>query len=67
MQPARSWSAAQAADAMIAELSFAQPTLRAHRSDLLAELAKLTRDPNSYTSAEWHMLQKLVALAQGIS
>jgi signal recognition particle receptor subunit beta len=64
MQPARSWSAAQATDAMIAELRFAQPTLRTHRADLLAELAKLARDPDAYTRAEWHMLQKLAALTR---
>jgi signal recognition particle receptor subunit beta len=60
VRPARSWSAAQVGESMIAELGFAQPTLRARRSDLLAELTKLT--PASYTHAEWHLLQKLAAL-----
>lgn len=64
MQPASSWSVSQASDAMIADLSFAQPTLRAHRSALLAELARLSRDPDSYTRAEWQLLQKLAALTR---
>lgn len=58
-QPARNWSAAQASDAMIADLGFAQPTLRAHRNDLLAELERLT--PDSHTRDESHLLQKLAA------
>jgi signal recognition particle receptor subunit beta len=62
--PARSWSAAQATDALISELSFAQPTLRAHRSHVFAELARLARDPDSYTPTEWRVLQKLVALTR---
>jgi hypothetical protein len=60
--PARSWSAAQATDALISELGFAQPTLRAHRSHVFAELARLARDPDSYTPTEWRVLQRLVAL-----
>jgi hypothetical protein len=64
LQPARSWSATQAADAMLAELRFAQPTLRAHRTGLLAELTRLTRDPESYTRTERHLLQQLAALTR---
>lgn len=61
VQPARSWSADQASDAMIAELRFAQPTLRAHRPDLLAELSRLTSDPDACSPAERHLLQQLTA------
>lgn len=60
---ARGWSMARATDTLISELSFALPALRTHRKDLLAELAKRTRDPDSYSGAEWHLLQKLTALA----
>lgn len=64
MQPARSWSAAQASELLLSELSFAQPTLRAHRGDLLAELWKISRQNEGQAPSEWRLLQRLAALAK---
>ena len=61
-QPAQDWSTARASDALISELAFAQPMLQTYRSQVLTELAKLARDPDSQTRAEWLLLQKLAAL-----
>ena len=36
--------------------------LQTYRSQVLTELAKLARDPDSQTRAEWLLLQKLAAL-----
>lgn len=59
---ARSWTAAQATDALISQLEFAQPTLRARRNDLLAEFARLARDPELPKRNELRLLQRLATL-----
>lgn len=64
MRPARRWSAAQASQLLLTELAFAQPTLRARRGDLLAELVKIARHPDTQAQGEWRLLQRLVALAR---
>ena len=60
--PPRHWSAAQAIDALMLELEFVQPTLRLHSSELLAELARIARQPGSQKRNEWQLLQRLAAL-----
>jgi len=64
MQPARSWSASQASERLLSELSFARPTLRARRGDLLAELWKLSGHGEGQPANEWRLLQRLAALAR---
>jgi len=59
--PPRRWLVAQATDALLSELEFARPTLQAHRSSVLAELAKIARHPGFQTRAHWHLLQRLAA------
>jgi signal recognition particle receptor subunit beta len=64
MRPARQWSPSQASELLFAELAFAQPTLRARRSDMLAELTRIVRNPEMQVQSEWRLLQRLVALAR---
>jgi signal recognition particle receptor subunit beta len=64
VRPPRLWSSSQAGDLLVTELGFAQPTLRARRNDLLAELAKIARNPGTQAQSEWRLLQRLVALAR---
>jgi hypothetical protein len=64
MRPARSWSATQASELLLSELAFAQPTLRARRGDLLAELWKISRQNEGQAPSEWRLLQRLAALAK---
>jgi hypothetical protein len=60
--PPRHWSAALVIDALISELGFAQPTMRVHSNELIAELAKIARHAGSKKRTEWHLLQRLAAL-----
>jgi hypothetical protein len=60
--PPQHRSAAQAIDVLMSELRFAQPTMRAHSSALLAELARIARQAGSPKRTEWHLLQRLAAL-----
>src|SRR5262249_25085374 len=62
MRPAPAWSSSRARDVLMSELAFAQPTLRARRSDILAALAKSVRLPSS--QSDWQLLQRLAALAR---
>lgn len=62
--PARQWSPSQASDLLFSELLFARPTLRARRSDMLAELARIARQPEAQAQSEWRLLQRIVALAR---
>jgi signal recognition particle receptor subunit beta len=64
MRPARSWSPSQASELLLSELAFAQPTLRARRGDLLAELWKISRQGDGHAPNEWRLLQRLAALAR---
>lgn len=64
MQPASVWSPSRAREVLLSELAFAQPTLRARRSDMLTELAKATRLADSQSPNDWQLLQRLAALAK---
>ena len=61
---AQIWSQVQASDLLFSELAFAQPMLRARRSDLLAELARISRSSEVRAHGEWALLQGLAALAR---
>lgn len=64
MRPARAWSSSEAIEHLLSELAFAQPTLRARRSDLLTELSKLARANEGPASSDWRLMQRLAALAR---
>lgn len=61
-RPPRSWSAEQALDLLVTELAFARAALRACKSELIAELARLGRDRNVHAHEELPYLQRLVAI-----
>lgn len=64
MRPARSWSSSQVSELLLSELRFAQPTLRARRSDMLTELTRIARTAELQAPHEWHLLQHLATLAR---
>jgi hypothetical protein len=59
VNPPRPWSRVEAGDVLLTELSATQPKLRARRTELLVELARLVRGSGRHDRTEWHVLQRL--------